>query len=109
MCTWLPHVQNIWAAAHGERICCIREPLNANDRYAVALKKDGAMIEHLPQKYHKYARYLLEEEEQLSVLSQVQEDTYQIYRKEGSRFHAAYYLVVRRRKLIKSNSYIQRK
>ena len=27
------------------------------------------------KKYHEYARYLLEEEEQLSVLSQVQEDT----------------------------------
>ena len=36
---------------HMERIC-IREPLNANDRYAVALKKDGAVpvVGHLPQK-----------------------------------------------------------
>ena len=42
--------ESIWAAAHGERIGCIREPLNANDRYAVALKKDGAVIGHLPQK-----------------------------------------------------------
>ena len=31
---------------HMERIC-IREPLNANDRYAVALKKDGAVVGHL--------------------------------------------------------------
>ena len=74
---------SIWAAAHGERIVCIllREPLNTNDKYAVALKKDGAVIGHLP---HESARYLLEEEEQLSVLSQVQEDTHQTYRKEGS-------------------------
>ena len=42
--------ENIWAVAHGERIGCIREPLNATDRYAVALKKDGAVIGHLPQK-----------------------------------------------------------
>ena len=42
--------ESVWAAAHGERIGCITEPLNANDRYAVALKKDGAVIGHLPQK-----------------------------------------------------------
>ena len=42
--------KSIWAAAHGERIGCIREPLNTNDRYAVALKKGGAVIGHLPQK-----------------------------------------------------------
>ena len=40
--------ESIWAAAM-ERIC-IREPLNANDRYVVALKKDGAVVGHLPQK-----------------------------------------------------------
>ena len=40
----------IWAAALGEQIGCVREPLNAMDRYAVALKKDGAVIGHLPQK-----------------------------------------------------------
>ena len=34
---------------HMEQIC-IREPLNVNDRYAVALKKDGAVVGHLPQK-----------------------------------------------------------
>ena len=40
----------IWAAAMGEQIGCIREPLNVMDRYAVALKKDGAVIGHLPKK-----------------------------------------------------------
>ena len=40
----------IWAAALGEQIGCVREPLNAMDRYAVALKKDGTVIGHLPQK-----------------------------------------------------------
>ena len=33
--------ESIWAAAHGEQIVCISEPLNTNGRYAVALKKDG--------------------------------------------------------------------
>ena len=60
-----------------------------------------AVIRHLPQKYHKSARYLLGEEEQLNAQSLVQDDTPLIYRKEGSRYHAGYYLAVRRRKLIK--------
>ena len=42
--------EGIWAAALGEQIGCIRESLNAMDRYAVALKKDDAVIGHLPQK-----------------------------------------------------------
>ena len=42
--------ESIWAAALGEHIGCIREPLNARDRYAGALNKDGAVISHLPQK-----------------------------------------------------------
>ena len=42
--------EGIWAAALGEQIGCVREPLNAMDRYAVALKKDGAVIGHLTQK-----------------------------------------------------------
>ena len=42
--------EGIWAAALEEQIGCIREPLNALDRYAVALKKDGAVIGHLSQK-----------------------------------------------------------
>ena len=35
--------ESIWAAALGKRIGCVREPLK-NDRYAVALKKDSAVI-----------------------------------------------------------------
>ena len=42
--------ESIWVAVLGERIVCIREPLNSRDRYAVALKKDGVVIGHLPQK-----------------------------------------------------------
>ena len=62
--------KGIWTAAMGEQIGCIREPLNVMDRYAVALKKDGALISHLPKKCCEFVRCLSEVEEQLSVLSQ---------------------------------------
>ena len=36
------HVYNdIWEAAVGETLVCVREPRNAHDRYAVAVEKDG--------------------------------------------------------------------
>ena len=53
-----------------ERIC-IREPLNANDRYAVALKKDGAVVGHLPQKISRICALFIRRGGTL----QVQEDT----------------------------------
>ena len=40
----------IWMAAVGEVLQCEREPSNASDRYAVAVKKDGTTIGHLPRK-----------------------------------------------------------
>ena len=90
--------ESIWAAALGKQIGCIKEPLNALHRYTVALKKDGAVIGHLPQKkYREFVYYLSEKEEQLSVLSQAQEDIHQICHKEGLRY------------LTKLNSYMQRK
>ena len=69
-CFCLNSSNGIWTAAMGEQIGCIREPLNVMDRYAVALKKDGALISHLPKKYCKFVHCLSEVEEQLSVLSQ---------------------------------------
>ena len=42
--------ESIWTAAAREQIGCIREPLTARDRYAVALKKDDVVIGHVPQK-----------------------------------------------------------
>ena len=101
--------ESTWVAALGERIVCIREPLNLRDRYAVALKKDGIVIGHLPQKYPKFVHCLLEEEELSSALSQAQEGIQQIYLRVGLRYHACYYSVVRGRKLIKLNFYLQRK
>ena len=43
------HVYNdVWEAAAGETLVCVREPRNAYDRYAVAVEKDGRIIGHLP-------------------------------------------------------------
>ena len=44
------HVYNdIWEAAVGEVLVCVREPRNAYDKYAVAVEKDGTTIGHLPK------------------------------------------------------------
>ena len=51
--------ESIWAAALGERIGCVREPCNANDRYAVVLKKDSAVIGHLHTGADVRSRYNL--------------------------------------------------
>ena len=42
--------REIWEAAVGEVLTCEREAQNENDRYAVAVKKDGVVIGHLPRK-----------------------------------------------------------
>ena len=34
----------------GEALVCEREPKNPSDRYAVAVKNEGTIVEHLPQK-----------------------------------------------------------
>lgn len=41
--------KNIWDAVIGEELQCERELDNENDRYAVAVKKDGTIIGHLPR------------------------------------------------------------
>ena len=40
----------IWEAAIGEVLVCEREPRNTADRYAMAVKRSGSMIGHLPKK-----------------------------------------------------------
>ena len=40
---------NIWDAVIGEEVECVREPLNENDRYAVAVIKDDVIIGQLPR------------------------------------------------------------
>ena len=43
--------KDIWTAAVGEILFCVREPTNASDRYAVAVTRPGGLgvvIGHLP-------------------------------------------------------------
>ena len=42
--------KELWAAGLGEVLTCEREPDNASDRYAVAVKKEGTVVGHLPRK-----------------------------------------------------------
>ena len=42
--------KKVWAATVGEVLVCEREPKNPSDRYAVAVKNEGTIIEHLPRK-----------------------------------------------------------
>ena len=42
--------KNLWDAVIGEELQCERELDNESDRYAIAVKKDGTIIDHLPQK-----------------------------------------------------------
>ena len=42
--------KEVWAAAVGEELVCEREPDNASDRYAVAVKREGTIVGHLPRK-----------------------------------------------------------
>ena len=39
----------VWRAVVGETLACERGPRNEHDRYAVAVKKDGQIIGHLPR------------------------------------------------------------
>ena len=41
--------KDVWEAAIGEVLVCEREPRNAEDRYAVAVKKDETIVGHLPR------------------------------------------------------------
>ena len=42
--------KKVWGATVGEALVCEREPKIPSDRYAVAVKNKGTIIEHLPQK-----------------------------------------------------------
>ena len=42
--------KDIWDAVIDEELLCEREPNNRSDQYAVAIKKDGIIIGHLPHK-----------------------------------------------------------
>ena len=42
--------KEIWNATIGEKLVCVIDPSNSHDSYAVAIKKDGTKIGHLPRK-----------------------------------------------------------
>jgi len=42
--------KKVWAATVGEALVCEREPKNSSNWYAVAVKNEGTIIEHLPRK-----------------------------------------------------------
>ena len=59
-CTHGFHVfKEIWEAAVGEELACEREPHNAHDRYAVAVKRSGITICHLPWKLSRLCSLFL--------------------------------------------------
>ena len=50
LCVCGYHIYNdIWEAAVGEMLVCLREPKNTHDRYAAAVEKDSMVISHLPK------------------------------------------------------------
>ena len=51
--------KKVWAATVGEALMCEREPKNSSDRYAVAVKNEGTIIEHLPRKLSRVCSLLL--------------------------------------------------
>lgn len=51
--------RDIWEAAVGEVLDCEREPGNAKDRYAVAVKKEATVIGHLPKKISRVCSLFL--------------------------------------------------
>ena len=51
--------KKLWAAMVRELLVCEREPKNSFDRYAVAMKNEGIIIEHLPQKLSRLCSLFL--------------------------------------------------
>ena len=51
--------KNIWEAAVGETLSCVRESRNARNRYAVAVEKNDTVIKHLPRKISRVCALLL--------------------------------------------------
>ena len=51
--------REVWEAAVGEVLACEREPRNAEDKYAVAVKKDGTIVGHLPRKVSRVCSLFL--------------------------------------------------
>lgn len=48
-----------WSPVLGEILYCEREPRNEHDRFAVALRKDGEIVGHVPRTISKACFYTL--------------------------------------------------
>ena len=99
--------QRVWSAAVSELLSCQREPANSQDRYAVAVKKNGTIIGRLPRRNSKVCLLFLMRGSTISRPSVCsithyvplcsstidfsrlvdREGTPVIYHREGSRFH----------------------
>ena len=51
--------QAIWTAAIGEVLPCVRELTNIEDRYAVAVQRNGITVGHLPKKVSRICSLFL--------------------------------------------------
>ena len=51
--------QEVWTAPVGKELVCEREPHNSHDHYAVAVKRMGIIIGHLPRKLSKQCSLFL--------------------------------------------------
>ena len=72
--------QAIWTAAIGEVLPCVRELTNTEDRYAVAVQRNGITVGHLPKKVSRICSLFLRGGYiQLVVTG----DTLKIYHKEA--------------------------
>ena len=73
--------QDIYEAAIGETLFCLREPRNSHDRCAVAVEKSGTVIGQLPRKVSRVSSLLLKRRD-FSAHRLENEDTQLIYRGE---------------------------
>ena len=60
--------QREWTPVLGEELHCQRESTNANDPYAVAVRKDDNVVGHVPSLYQRHVRSLFRKEEASFVL-----------------------------------------
>ena len=52
--------KDIWDATIGEELQCARESDNSNDRYAVAVRKNDAVVGHVPRTISRVCALFLE-------------------------------------------------
>ena len=52
--------KDIWDATIGEKLQCARESDNSNDHYAVAVRKNDAVVGHVPRKISRVCVLFLE-------------------------------------------------